>query len=171
MFTGVQTLRMVIQSCLFPRKSMRASPQCAPSAFPYLWGQTWNGHPRALICCFQGVSCPYNPTPFACQPSPLPRSLVGCHLTSLLKLPSLACWQGCFIPMCSGGSCLFLAVLDHQKGSMIIKGNTLLLTPAVQLGLDPQNPPSLPTAFPFFIRIKEIPPKPPMSLSATSSTM
>ena len=150
---------------------MRASPQCVPSACPYLCGHTWNGHPCALICCFQGVFCAYNPTPFACQHSPLPRSLVGCHLTFLLKLPSPACWQGRFFPTCSSGFCLFLAVLYHQKGSMEIKGNTLLLTPAMQLGLDPQNPPPLPTAFPFFSRIKETPPKPPMSLTTTSSTM
>ena len=117
------------------------------------------------------VNTAYNPTPFACQHSPLPRSLVGCHLTFLLKLPSPACWQGRFFPTCSSGFCLFLAVLYHQKGSMEIKGNTLLLTPAMQLGLDPQNPPPLPTAFPFFSRIKETPPKPPMSLTTTSSTM
>lgn len=150
---------------------MRASPQYVPSAFSYLCGHTCNGHSCALICCLQDVSCPSNPTAFACQPSPLPHSLVGCHLTFMLKIPSPVCWQGCFFPMCPGGFCLFLAVLDHQKGSMVIKGNTLLLTPAMQLGLDPWSLLPLPRVFPFFSRIKETPPKPPMSLTTTSTTM
>lgn len=71
-----------------------------------------------------------------CQPSPTPCSFVGCHLSFLsflLKIPSsvwgcTACWQRCFFPTCSVGSCLFLTVLDHQKGSMVIKANTVVNT-------------------------------------------
>jgi len=147
---------------------MRASPQCIPSAFLSLCRHTWKGQSCALICCFQGISCPYNSTPFASQPSPLPHSFVGCRLTFLLKLLSPACWQGRVFPTCSGVSCLFLGVLDHQKGIVVVKGNTLVLTLAIQLCLDPLNPPPLPRAFPFFSRIKETPLKSPMSLITTS---
>lgn len=144
---------------------------CAPLAFPYLCRHNWNGHPCALFSCFQGVSCPHNCTPFSCQPCPLPRSHVGlpshfpiaAPLTSLLTrmlFPSVFRW------ILSPSS-----IPWSIEEPMVIKGN-MLLTPAVQLSLGPQNCSLLPRTFPFFSRTKKkTPPKLLVSLITPSSTM